>query len=148
MTTLSVFNDILPATSKLSLGERTELVDCLLKSVEDEADPEYERLWMEEIERRLREVDEGTVESIPAEEVFARLKETITSTAATPKREVRIEVVMTVEEIRSQSLKLPRDERLDLAYAILRDLADEGFEIDWERLKVVGRSEDSRTTQP
>ena len=39
---------------------------------------------------------------------------------------------MTFEEVKREALKLPADERLELAYALLRSLEDEGYEIDWE----------------
>jgi hypothetical protein len=39
---------------------------------------------------------------------------------------------MTFEEIKRAALNLPADERLDLAYTLLRSLEDEGYEIDWE----------------
>jgi hypothetical protein len=49
------------------------------------------------------------------------------------------ETTMTFEEIKRQAQELPRHEQLDLIYAIFHSLEDEGFEIDWERLEVVGR---------
>jgi Putative addiction module component len=38
------------------------------------ADVAVDAAWLEEVQRRSREIDEGCVESIPAEEVFARLE--------------------------------------------------------------------------
>jgi hypothetical protein len=33
-----------------------------------------ERAWLEEVQRRSRELDDGTVEAIPADQVFARVR--------------------------------------------------------------------------
>jgi hypothetical protein len=37
--------------------------------------PEVERAWLEEAQRRSRELDAGTVETIPADEVFAKARD-------------------------------------------------------------------------
>jgi Putative addiction module component len=39
-----------------------------------ESDPGHEKLWMEEIERRCREIDEGRATLIPGDEVFRRAR--------------------------------------------------------------------------
>lgn len=44
-----------------------------MKAEEDELEDQYDRLWLEEINRRCQEIDDGTAELIPAEEVFAEL---------------------------------------------------------------------------
>jgi len=62
---------------ELPSGERAELAKTLLVSLDDEPgdDPaEVERAWDVEIRRRLAELDSGTAELIPAEEVFAELR--------------------------------------------------------------------------
>jgi putative addiction module component (TIGR02574 family) len=126
---------------KLSADEKIEFAYNLLESVED--DPDYEQLVMEEIKRRYREIEEGRAVFIPAEEVFAELRADLDSME--PKPEVREETVVArpLEEIERDALQLPDDERLDLAYAILRDLEDEGLKVDWDRQEVVGRSRES-----
>ncbi len=61
----------------LPAAERAHLVQRLIASLEDEEadDPqEVERAWEEEIRRRLAEVDAGTAELIPVEEVFAEIR--------------------------------------------------------------------------
>ncbi len=61
----------------LPTAERARLAQRLLASLDEEEaeDPqEVERAWEEEIRRRLAEVDAGTAELIPAEEVFAELR--------------------------------------------------------------------------
>ena len=61
---------------KLSAEERDKLVYTLILSLDEglEPDPEHERLWREEIERRCVEIDEGRAELIPAEEVFRSIR--------------------------------------------------------------------------
>lgn len=55
----------------LPRDERARLAEALLASLEDEG--EIEEAWREEIRRRLDAVRDGSVEMIPAEEVYARL---------------------------------------------------------------------------
>jgi putative addiction module component (TIGR02574 family) len=61
---------------KLPSHERVEFAYELLRVTDEEDEPEegYERLWQAEIDRRCQEIDEGTAELIPAEEVFAELR--------------------------------------------------------------------------
>jgi putative addiction module component (TIGR02574 family) len=62
---------------ELPSGERAQLAKSLLVSLDQETgdDPaEIERAWDIEIRRRLAELDAGTAELIPAEEVVAELR--------------------------------------------------------------------------
>jgi putative addiction module component (TIGR02574 family) len=63
---------------ELPRHERAELAYELLDSVSDDEldeDPaEVEAAWALEIKRRIDEYDAGLVESIPAEEVFAKAR--------------------------------------------------------------------------
>ena len=59
----------------LPISSRAFLADRLVESIDDYADPEVEAAWGEEIERRLREYEEGKVEGIPSEEVFREARE-------------------------------------------------------------------------
>jgi len=54
---------------KLPPDDRLALATELLHSVEDRADPEWERAWSAEIARRIQELDEGSVKAIPWSEV-------------------------------------------------------------------------------
>ncbi len=61
----------------LPAAERAHPIQWLIASLDDEEeeDPlEVERVWEEEIRRRLAEVEAGTTELISAEEVFAELR--------------------------------------------------------------------------
>ena len=62
---------------ELPSSDRAQLATRLIASLEGETpdDPaEVERAWEEEIRRRLAELDAGTAELIPADEVFAELR--------------------------------------------------------------------------
>ena len=55
---------------RLSPLERAQLAEHLIHSLDVEEDPNAEKLWIEEAERRYREYKEGRVKTKPAEEVF------------------------------------------------------------------------------
>ena len=61
--------EILALALKLDPVERFKLVDELLHSL-DCPDPEIDRIWLEEAERRLATYRAGRVKGIPAEEIF------------------------------------------------------------------------------
>jgi putative addiction module component (TIGR02574 family) len=46
-----------------------------MESVEEQRDPDYEAAWGAEIARRIEEVENGTVEMIPWEEVKQMMDE-------------------------------------------------------------------------
>lgn len=63
---------------ELPLQERARLARRLIVSLEDDADQdpvEVERAWKKEIHDRLAELDAGTAELIPAEQVLAELRD-------------------------------------------------------------------------
>jgi hypothetical protein len=51
---------------------RARLAERLLASLEGERDADAEALWLEESERRLDEIEAGTVETIPASEAIQK----------------------------------------------------------------------------
>ena len=55
---------------KLPSHERARLAEQLISSLDEEEDPEAERLWVEEAERRYKEYREGKVKAKPADLVF------------------------------------------------------------------------------
>ena len=59
------------AALHLPRDERARLAEALISSLDEES--EVERAWNVEIRRRVAELDAGTVETIPAEQVFAEL---------------------------------------------------------------------------
>jgi hypothetical protein len=54
---------------KLNPTERFELIECALRSL-DKPDPEVDRVWIEEAERRLVAHRSGGVQGFLAEEVL------------------------------------------------------------------------------
>ncbi len=66
--------DIAAEALELPLTARAELASQLLDSLEDISEEESDALWAEEGERRYAEYKAGRIESVPAEEVFARLR--------------------------------------------------------------------------
>lgn len=62
---------------KLSPRERARLAERLISSLDDHVDPDSERLWLEEAERRLDELLSGKVASIAADEVFRKARSSL-----------------------------------------------------------------------
>jgi len=58
----------LPADIRLSLVEK------LLTSLNLPIDEEIDRLWAEEAERRVSQIEEGKIKMVPGGEVFARIR--------------------------------------------------------------------------
>ena len=60
----------------LPAEERARLEVRLLSSLEEtmESPEEIEKLWIAEAERRFKELRDGLVKGIPAQEVFAELR--------------------------------------------------------------------------
>jgi putative addiction module component (TIGR02574 family) len=59
----------LPAEARISLVER------ILASLNLPTQPDVERLWAEEAERRVAEIDKGEVDLIPGDEVFDKVRQ-------------------------------------------------------------------------
>lgn len=65
-------DDIIQQALRLEPSKRFEVVEKILHSL-DQPDPEIEKAWLEEAERRLAEYRAGNSRSIPAEDVFGSL---------------------------------------------------------------------------
>jgi putative addiction module component (TIGR02574 family) len=66
---------LLEAVLGLPVEDRAEMASRLIESLGDgPEDADAAAAWADEIERRVREVDEGRVQLIPWEEVRARLR--------------------------------------------------------------------------
>lgn len=66
-----VFEDAL----SLPAETRVNLVEKLLNSLNLPTQPEIDRLWAEEAERRLAELRSGKVKPVPGDKVFAKIRE-------------------------------------------------------------------------
>ncbi len=53
---------------------RAELVDRLLESLNVPTQAEIARLWAEESEKRVKEYDEGKIETVNGEQVFKEIR--------------------------------------------------------------------------
>jgi putative addiction module component (TIGR02574 family) len=67
------FTDVWKDAAELSDEDRAALAGLLIESLEGEPDPEVEAAWAVEIAKRVAELDAGTIESIPWEQVRQRL---------------------------------------------------------------------------
>jgi putative addiction module component (TIGR02574 family) len=63
--------EIVEAALQLGPEEREEIINDLWASLDGGLGDE----WEEEIQRRVQDVDAGRAKTIPAEEVFSRLKQ-------------------------------------------------------------------------
>ena len=59
----------------LPCEDRIYLADRLLESLNAPSREDIDRLWAEETERRIDELDSGKVEAIPGEQVFAEIRQ-------------------------------------------------------------------------
>ena len=65
--------ELFEKASILSEKDRATLAGLLIESLESEVDPNVEDAWRAEIERRMAELDAGTVKTVPWEVVKAKL---------------------------------------------------------------------------
>jgi putative addiction module component (TIGR02574 family) len=59
---------------KLSPRSRARLAQRLIRSLEETAEPDAEREWLVEIERRSGELKSGKVKGIPVQKVFKKAR--------------------------------------------------------------------------
>ena len=71
---VSTYEEIMNAALALPPGARAMLAEHLMESLDAENQAEIDALWAEEAERRARELEDGTVQAIPGEEVMNRLR--------------------------------------------------------------------------
>jgi putative addiction module component (TIGR02574 family) len=53
---------------------RVNLVEKLLTSLNSPTQPEIDRLWAEEAERRIAQIDKGEVALVPGKKVFSNIR--------------------------------------------------------------------------
>jgi len=58
----------------LSAAEKAELLRSLITELDVPADADVEQAWLEEAQRRHRELVEGKVKGVPGERVFENLR--------------------------------------------------------------------------
>lgn len=72
MSTITA-DQILESALRQPEKERARIAETLIASLDATSDREIEQAWQVEIDRRLREIDSGSVECIPWEQVRERL---------------------------------------------------------------------------
>jgi len=70
---MNSYEEIESAALSLPPEARERLAENLMESLNPE-DLEIDPLWLKEIERRDKEIEDGIVKPIPGEEVMARLR--------------------------------------------------------------------------
>lgn len=58
----------------LSFEDKTELLKVLIGELDGPADTNVEQAWLREAQRRHREIAEGNVPPVPAQQVFDHLR--------------------------------------------------------------------------
>jgi putative addiction module component (TIGR02574 family) len=66
---MSSVSDLFKQAADLSEEDRATLAGLLIESLEGEVDPDVEQAWADEVQRRVAELDAGSVETIPWETV-------------------------------------------------------------------------------
>jgi putative addiction module component (TIGR02574 family) len=66
--------DIEEEIRALQRPEQERLLRALLEELDGPADADVDRMWLEEVQRRSAELDAGRVETVPAEDVFERVR--------------------------------------------------------------------------
>ena len=67
------FTELWREAAELTEEERASLAGLLIESLEGEPDPDVEAAWAAEIEKRVAELEGGTANTIPWDEVRRRL---------------------------------------------------------------------------
>jgi len=70
----SHFDDLARRIRALPAGEKAALVRELIDELDPGQDPDIEKLWLEEAERRYAQYLRGEVEAIPGDEVMAEAR--------------------------------------------------------------------------
>lgn len=71
---MSTYEEIMGAALALPPSARAMLAEHLMKSLDAEDQERIDLAWAEEAERRDKEIEDGTVTTIPGEEVMNRLR--------------------------------------------------------------------------
>lgn len=58
---MSDYETVLSAASQLPVGDRLRLIDDLASSVPDDQPPQLSAAWLQEVDRRSKEIDSGAV---------------------------------------------------------------------------------------
>jgi putative addiction module component (TIGR02574 family) len=67
-------SDIEREIRTLKRPEQERLLRALLEELDGPADPDADRAWLDEVQRRSADFDAGLVKTIPGDEVFERVR--------------------------------------------------------------------------
>ena len=70
----TVTDRVIDEALSLPADARLDLVDKLLASLNLPVDEEIDRLWAEEAERRVSQIEAGEARLVPGEEVFEKIR--------------------------------------------------------------------------
>lgn len=70
---------IIEEMEQLSPSDRAELADCMVETLVRDTAPEIEQAWINEVRRRMSEIESGEVESIPGEQALAQVRRLVAS---------------------------------------------------------------------
>jgi putative addiction module component (TIGR02574 family) len=71
---LAAAKEIVEAALKLDPQVRAEVAQEIIESLENSNYGELSPAWEEELDRRVRDIDEGRVQLVPGEQVFAEIE--------------------------------------------------------------------------
>jgi len=64
-------SDLIDRILSLAPSDRLQVIDLIYNSL-DKADPELDRVWADEAQRRLAAIEKGETELIPVEDVLGQ----------------------------------------------------------------------------
>lgn len=70
----AVVDELEAKIRSLNAADRIELIRALIAELDGPLDAEVEHAWLQETQRRHREIVEGTVQPVPGERVFENLR--------------------------------------------------------------------------
>ena len=69
--------ELISEATSLPVDIRVQLVEKLLQSL-NPTEKETDELWAAEAERRVQEIESGTVKTVPGDEVFKKIRDRLT----------------------------------------------------------------------
>lgn len=75
-------HSILKNALSLNESDRALLAGVLLESLESDHDVDVEKAWIEEVDRRVAELESGVVVTIPFEQAMSQLKQSLSGNAS------------------------------------------------------------------
>jgi putative addiction module component (TIGR02574 family) len=69
-----VAKKVLDEVLQLPADARVNLVEHLLTSLNLPTQPEIDRLWAEEAEKRIAQIDKGEIKLVPGKKVFSNIR--------------------------------------------------------------------------